>query len=203
MIALAIVLVLLVLIALLPVGAAAEYGEDGLRIWLLAGPVRRQIVPAPEKKKKSGGKTVIKKPAARKIASGTRRGGGLPPLTQLLKLAAQALGALRRKIWVRDLTLRVTYGGTEPAQTAIRYGEACAAAHALWPLFAQLFRVRRQDVRIVYDPEETSIGVYAHAAMTLRVGSVLALAARFGARALVLFGGGKKDKKSEDKAVSE
>jgi hypothetical protein len=198
MIALIIILAILLLIVLLPVGGRIVYGEDGAQADLLVGFLRFRLFPRepkPEKKpkreKKPKKKKEKKKPASEQAKP---KGGKLPLLWQLVQLGVQALGTLRRKILVRELKLYLTYGGDDPAQTAIQYGNACAAAHALLPLFGQIFRIRKQDVRVIYDPQQPELVVYAQAAITIRVGQIIAFAVNYGWRALKIFLASKNEK---------
>ena len=210
MTALAIVLAILVLIALLPVGGAVEYGEDGLSAHLVIGPARILLYPRAKKpkKEKRGKPPKKKKPKKGKKQPEeadvqAKKGGKLPMLRELLQLGLGFLGEMRRKLLVRELTVYFTYGGAEPAETAIRYGKTGAAAHAVMPLFDQLFRVRKQDVRIIYDAAATEIAVYARAAITIRIGQTAALAVRYGVRALKILLAQRKNKNQDDKAVSQ
>ena len=203
MTALAIVLAILVLIALLPVGGAVEYGEDGLSAHLVIGPARILLYPRPKKPKKEKREKPSKKKKPEKADAAVKKGGKLPMLRELLQLGLGFLGEMRRKLLVRELTVRFAYGGAEPAETAIRYGKTCAAAHAVMPLFDQLFRVRKQDVRIIYDAAATEITVYARAAITIRIGQTAALAVRYGVRALKILISQRKNKNQDDKAVSQ
>lgn len=206
MIALLVIAAVLVLLLLLPVGAALEYGEDGVTAQLLIGFVRLRLFPRPPvKRKKTRNKTrkaekSVKQSKQQKPEE--KKGGKLPLLMEMLRVGIDFLGAFRRRLLVRRLTLRLTYGGADPAATAIRYGQSCAAAHALLPLIDQVFRVRRQDVRLVYDPAEPELSVYVHAALTIRVGQLLALAARYGMRALKIVLAKRNNHTTEDKAVS-
>ena len=210
MTALAIVFAVLVLIALLPVGGAVEYGEDGLSAHLIIGPARILLYPRAKKpkKEKRGKPPKAKKPKKVKEKPEeadvrVKKGGKLPMLWQLLQLGLGFLGDMRRKLLVRELTVYFTYGGAEPAETAVRYGKTCAAAHAVMPLFHRLFRVRKQDVRIIYDAAATEITVCVRAAITIRIGQMIALAVRYGVRALKILLAQRKNKNQDDKAVSQ
>lgn len=203
MTALAIVLAILVLIALLPVGGAVEYGEDGLSAHLVIGPARILLYPRPKKPKKEKREKPPKKKKPEEADVKVKKGGKLPMLWELLRLGLGFLGEMRRKLLVRELAVYFTYGGAEPAETAIRYGKTCAAAHAVMPLFDQLFRVRKQDVRIIYDAAATETTVYARAAITIRIGQTAALAVRYGVRALKILLAQRKNKNQDDKAVSQ
>ena len=196
-------LAILVLIALLPVGGAVEYGEDGLSAHLIIGPARILLYPRAKKPKKEKREKPPKKKKPEKADATVKKGGKLPMLWELLQLGLGFLGEMRRKRLVRELTVYFAYGGAEPAETAIRYGKTCAAAHAVMPLFDQLFRVRKQDVRIIYDAAATEIAVYARAAISIRIGQTTALAARYGVRALKILLSQRKNKNQDDKAVSQ
>ncbi len=210
MTALIIILAIFVLIALLPVGGAAEYGEDGFSAYLLIGPARILLYPRSKKPKKQKREKPPKEKKPKKVKETpeeadvkVKKGGKLPMLWQLVQLGLGFLGDMRRKLLVRRLTVYFTYGGAEPDVVAIRYGKTCAAAHALMPLLHQMFRIRKQDVRILYDPDASDITVYASAAITIRIGQTIALAARYGVRALKIVLSQRKNKNQDDKAVSQ
>lgn len=209
MIALAIILAVLVLIALLPVGGRVVYSAGGVQASLLAGPIRIRLFPRTKKPKPKKAKAKKKPKKVKKAAEPKEKtpetapkGGKFQMLWQFVQLGVSFLGSLRRKLLIRDLTLSVTYGGSDPAKTAINYGRSVGAAHALLPLMEQVFRIRRQDVRVLYDAQSEEMAVYLNAAITIRVGQVLALAVRYGVRALRIFLSSKQTKNVE-KAVSK
>lgn len=215
MIAIAVVLGIIALIALLPIGGDVCYDESGLAVSFVLGPVRFQLNPkkqprsvrkmihAAEKKSKTPGKKRQKAICEKKNASQeqSKKGGKLPMLLDFVKLACDFLGGFRRKLLLRSLDLYLTYGGAEPDTAAINYGNTLAAAHGIMPLLQQVFRIRKQDVRVIYDARETELTVYARAVVTIRVGQILSLAVVYGIRALKIYL--KHNNNSNGKAVSE
>ena len=210
MIVLAVVLCVLVLIALLPVGGSVVYDESGVVVKILIGPIRIQVFPRtkPAKPKKDKtpkqAKTGTEKKKTQKDSpeAAARKGGKLPMLLDFVKLGLRFLGGFRRKLLIRELKLYVTYGGDDPAKAAVNYGNSCAAAHGILPMLHQVFRIRKQDVRLIFDETSDAMKIYAQAALSIRIGQVLALAARYGVQALQILLQYKSNN-NEEKAVSK
>ncbi len=210
MIVLVIILAVMILIALLPVGAMAVYSADGVQADLLIGSAHIRLFPRTKPPKPKKAKAEKKPAKAKKKAKQKEKppeepaptGGKLAMIWQLVQLGVSFVGSLRRKLLIRHLTLYVTYGGDDPAKTAINYGRSLGAAHALLPLLGQAFRIRRQDVRVLYDARADDMTVYLRASITIRVGQMIALAVRYGVRALKIFLASRQ-KKNMVKAVSK
>ncbi len=207
MIALAVVCAVIVLIALLPVGVRVQYDADGPCVHLLAGPIRIRLFPRVKQPQKQTQRKDIKPPKKTKTAKepaepAQKKGGGLAMMWSFVRLGVSFLGELRRKLLVRRLQLHLTYGGDDPAKAAIQYGNSCAALHALWPVFDRLFRIRRPDVRLIFDAQACEITVRADVQITIRVGRVIALGVRYGLRAFRIYLNHQNSSKQE-KAVSK
>ena len=183
MIALIIVLVILALILLLPLGARVRYDADGPWAAVTVGPVCLQLLPRREKKprkpKQKRGKE--KKPAP---AAAPKPGGSVRDFWPFVELGFSFLGAVRRKLLLRELIFHVSFGGQDPAKTAIRYGQAQAVLGAVYPRLAGAFRIRRQDVGVHCDFTESGMRVYARLWIQFRVGDLLWLGIVYGVRAL-------------------
>ena len=197
---------ILFLIGCIPVGVDAAYLGGSftlkIKIWLL----RLQILPAKPKKPKK-----VKKPAAKdgkKPAGGKAKAsaakeaqtadgaekpaqeppkkafltGGVQEILDLARLAADALGNLRRKLRMEELMLRVRFGGgDDAAKTAILYGRAWAVIGALLPCLERIFVIKKRDIgaELDYNVDE-KMAVDAHMVLTITIGRALALALRAG-----------------------
>lgn len=188
-----------VLIGCIPVGVDARYGADGVSLAAKVGLFRLQLLPQkPEKKKKKpvkkqqpAAKPAEKQPAEKK--KNPLLSGGLDGLMQLLGLALDTLGELRRKLRVNELTLRVTVpGGGDPAKAAMSYGRAWAAIGALTPVMERLFVIKKRDIRPELDYNETQMKADAHLVTTITIGRSLALALRAGVGFLKILNERKK-----------
>ena len=191
----------LALIGCIPAGVDARYNKDGVclaaKIWF----VKLQLLPAKPKKPKKPGKaknSAKKQPEPKKAAPAEKKAnpllsGGLDGLMELLDLAFDTLGNLRRKLRVNELTLRVTIpGGDDPAKAAMNYGRAWAAVGALMPAMERLFVIKKRDIQPFLDYNETNLQLDAHLTLTITIGRSLALALRAGIRFLKIMNQRKK-----------
>ena len=135
-----IILLVLGLISLIRIGGRVSYGESGVFVFLLLGPVKLQLFPAakePEGNWKPREKKAKKKkaPVAEKHKKEPKEGqpGTLSRLMKLLPVVGQACGALKRKIRIDDLDLKLIWGGSDPAAIALGYGQANAGETPLVP----------------------------------------------------------------------
>ena len=189
----------LALIGCIPVGVDARYGADGVFLAAKLGPFRLQLLPQkPKKKKKKPAKKQqpAAKPAEKKPAEKKKNpllSGGVDGLMQLLTLALDTLGDLRRKLRVNELTLHVTVPGSDdPAKAAMNYGRAWAAIGALTPAMERLFVIKKRDIRPELDYNETQMKADAHLVTTITIGRSLALALRAGVGFLKILNERKK-----------
>lgn len=218
MTALLIVLAVLTVLALLPVGAMCRYdGETVIRLQL--GPVRLQLVPArpktPKQKRKAEEKAARKKAekerkkqeaAAKKLvkepeqAPPKRLGEQIEALVPFARLAVRALGTLRRKLLIRELTVRVAVAGNDAAKTAKTCATAWAAIGAMQPVLLRAFRIRSTDLQVTPDFMGSKTTVYACIRLRFFLGDLVAMAVKYAVKALALLLRQKKPEKTR-KAV--
>lgn len=153
---------LMLLVLLTPVSVRAKYA-DSLEVWLGLGPVKLRAFPLkkrqnrkkqPKKEKKTKEKKAKQKPETEKAAKKPALKIETPTLDQLpdyLRLGADALGSMRRRILVREFRLSLTLGGDNAAKTALNYGRVAALFSLLGPLLDRAVRVRRKDVSVEAD----------------------------------------------------
>ena len=112
---------------------------------------------------------------------------------QLLDLASDMLGDLRRKLRVNELTLYVRIGGSDdPAKAAMGYGRAWAAIGAITPSLERLFVIKKRDIRPALDYTISNTQADAHLVTTITIGRSLALAVHAGSRFLKILNERKK-----------
>ena len=189
------------LISLIRIGGRVRYGEAGLFAFALAGPVKIQLLPARPKEEKPRKKKKPKKekPPKEKKPEPEGRPGALSRLMQVLPVVGAACGALKRKIRIDDLRLELIWGGGDPAAIALGYGQANAALGMLWPILDNNFKVKRHSFRIGMDYGRAQPAVELEAALTLTVGQIFALGARYGVKALIIWvKSGKPIKKKQE-----
>lgn len=195
-----VILAALVLIGCIPVGVDARYNADGVFLAAKLGPFRLQLLPQKPKKKPKKRKQQQKQPDKEPASSEPQEkksnpllSGGVDGMLQLLDLAFDTLGDLRRKLRVNELTLHVLIGGAEdPAKAAMGYGRAWAAIGAITPSLERLFVIKKRDIRPALDYTISNTQVDAHLVTTITIGRSLALAVHAGIRFLKLLNERKK-----------
>ena len=195
-----VILAALVLIGCIPVGVDARYSADGVFLTAKLGPFRLQLLPQKPKKKPKKRKPQQKQPKKTPAKAEPQEkkpnpllSGGVDGLMQLLDLAFDTLGDLRRKLRVNELTLYVLIGGADdPAKAAMGYGRAWAAIGAITPSLERLFVIKKRDIRPALDYTISNTQIDAHLVTTITIGRSLALALRAGIRFLKILNERKK-----------
>ena len=124
----AILVLLAVFLILLRLRLTGEYGEAGgsLTVALGAVPVFRLPRPKGEKQEKKE-----KKPKAKKKKEDNKektKGGSIPGFRQLMPIISDALGKLKRRLSIDEMTLWYQSAAEDPASAALAFGGASAAA---------------------------------------------------------------------------
>ena len=195
-----VIFAVLVLIGCIPVGVDARYNAEGVFLAAKIGPFRLQLLPQKPKKKPKKRKQQKKQPEKAPAKAGTQEkkpnpllSGGVDGLMQLLDLAFDTLGDLRRKLRVNELTLRVLIGGADdPAKAAMGYGRAWAAIGVITPALERLFVIKKRDIQPALDYTISNTQVDAQLVTTITIGRSLALALRAGIRFLKILNERKK-----------
>lgn len=191
---------ILVVLAILPLGAAVRYNADGLSLKVIAGPIRIPILPAkkkePEAKKKSEPKKQTKKSAPKPKADKPKESGG--PITDflpLLKTALDLMNSFRKKLRINHLQLKLIMAGDDPCDLAVNYGKANAAMGNLLPLIEQCFVIKKRDVQVECDFTASQTLIIARADITITLGWILGIVVFYGLRAIKQFLKIKKTRK--------
>ncbi len=195
-----VIFAVLVLIGCIPVGVDARYSADGVFLTAKLGPFLLQLLPQKPKKKPKKRKPQQKQPKKTPAKAEPQEkkpnpllSGGVDGLMQLLDLAFDTLGDLRRKLRVNELTLYVLIGGADdPAKAAMGYGRAWAAIGAITPSLERLFVIKKRDIRPALDYTISNTQIDAHLVTTITIGRSLALALRAGIRFLKILNKRKK-----------
>lgn len=195
-----IVIAVFVLIGCIPVGVDARYAQNELSLRLKIGLLKMQVLPAKPKKKKAAPKTekkAQKKAAASEKPEKPKKKASLPKLTlpdilELVNLACDTLGDLKRKLRVEVLVLHVVLGADDPAKAAMQYGSAWALIGVLDPKLDQLFVIKKRDIQPFFDYNETETKISAQLALTITIGRALSLGVTAGVRFLKLWINKKK-----------
>lgn len=194
--------VVLLVLAILPLGVHVRYDDAGFLLRVIAGPVKITVFPRKKRPKKQ--KTKQKKQKAGKRPESTdsgdtppqapkpvpepkEKGGSLTRFLPLVKLGLKFLGDFRRKLRVDNLFLRLILAGDDPCDLAVNYGRAWAAVGNLMPQLERLFVIKKRDIQVECDFTAEEISVIAHVDITITLGRLLTLAVVYGIRVLFEF----------------
>lgn len=173
----------LVLIGCIPVGIDAAY-DGAARVRVCIGAVHLTLLPPKKKHRRSAKRKQKQENNEPEHEKPEKNKSGFPAdaaqLRRLLELALSVLGQLRRKLRVERLELYVHFGGDDPAQAAIRYGQAWAVIGGLTPLLDRLFVIQRRCIEPRYTPGAQTMRVSGCARITMTIGRALALGLRAG-----------------------
>lgn len=183
-----IALAVVVMLAILPLGASVRYDEDGALVLLIAGPIRMKVYPAKKGKPKKEANEQEKKPASGKSSTAAntqpKKGGSLSEFLPLVQLCFDFLGDLRQKLRVNRLEMTLIMAADDPCDLAVNYGRTCAAVGSLLPQLDRLFVIRKKDVQVACDFEAEWSTVLARLDLTITLGRILWLVCVYGIRAV-------------------
>ena len=193
-----IALAILVLLAILPLGASVLYDEDGPRVRVVAGPLKIQVFPLKKKPKKN--KPKAEKPKKDKKPKKAapegekpepfpkpKTGGSWTDFLPLVQVALDLLNDLRRKLRVDHLKLHLTMAGDDPCDLAVNYGRMNASLAALIAQLERFLVIKKRDVHIDCDFAASETVILARLDLTITLGRILSIAAVYGVRALTTF----------------
>ncbi|MDY3905486.1 MAG: DUF2953 domain-containing protein [Lawsonibacter sp.] len=206
-----IVLAALFLVGQIRVGGLAEYSAEGFRAWVRAGALKIRVFPLNKKDKPARKKEKRAKPPKKKEEAppppkplAEKAGGALDYARALLPVALDAVGTMYGKLRMDTLELELTVGAADPADAAMRYGQASAALGALWEPLTRAFHVKDGRARVRVDFEAGEMTVYGLASLSIKIGQILWLSVYFGCKALRGFlavRGRQKQKQQQRKAA--
>lgn len=190
--------VLLIWLCLTRVGARAVFAGGEVRVDVQVGLIRFRVFPgkemqASEKKKKKPKKE--KKPKEEEAAGEGKKKGPKITLTDVREAVSmlwpplkRALGRVGRGIRIHPLQLSLTLGGEEdPASTAQLYGELQAAVWNGMPALEKLMDIPDPGIHIGLDFCAAKHEAEGTAGVTIRIGTLLAVAFGVGIPALRWF----------------
>ena len=206
---LGILAVLILLLLLLRVGVHVRFGDE-LYVTAMAGPVRLQLVPKPEKKepekpkKEKPPREKKEKPAEEKqkkleLTPGDIR-SALPAVWESLK---RGLRKTRQRLRIDPMRLSVCFGGDDPAQTAETYGWANAAMWTMMPELEKLTNMPDPHVHLETDFNAPDTRVSGEVGLSFRIGDLLAIGFAFAGPALRWYKGFRKEKSAQEKKAAK
>lgn len=172
----------IVALAFLPLGIKAKYDEGGAAAWLILGPFRSLLYPSRKKEKKP---EEVDKPKEKNSAEPAKKGGSLSDFFPLAEAVADFLGDLLcRRMRVKKLQAKVILAGDDPCDLAVNYGRAWAALGNLVPVLERFFIIKERDLQVECDFTAEKTLIDAHVELTITLGRLLHLGARYGIRVL-------------------
>lgn len=196
-------------LAAMPLGISIRYDAGGPWVRAKIGPVPVMLYPRPKKgrnekteEKPKGQKPEQKAPAKKQPATEAKRkqkprpeskpkpepakeqGGSWKDFLPLVRVLLNFLGDLRRKLRVKVLEMKLIMAAEDPCDLAVNYGRAWAAVGSLMPQLERLFVIKKRDVQVECDFTASETKVIARVDLIITLGRTLALAARYGFRAL-------------------
>lgn len=197
MLALIIILSILLLIALLPVGADGGYNVGDY--WLLAkiGPLTIRILPRrKEKKRKKRKAPEFEKDEPPKKE---KKKIGVNEILSLVKIGSKALGRLRRKLSVDYFRLHYTAASSDPFSAAMQFGYLSAVLGAITNTVENSFNIidRDVDIKVDFDIDKPIISV--RLTVTIQIWQIICIAAFFGVDYLKLRKKLRNQAKSEER----
>ena len=199
---------IVVLLAILPLGASVKYDADGPLVKLIAGPVKITLFPRPKKpkkekktkepkkapeKKEKPAPASPKEPAKEQPAETPEKpekkksGGPVTDFLPLLKVALDLLNDFRKKLRVNRLEVKLVMAGGDPCDLAMNYGKAWAAIGNLMPRLEKVLAIKKRDIDVECDFTTSQTTIYARLDLTITLGRILAIAVVYGVRAIVEF----------------
>ncbi len=181
--------VVIVLLAVLPVGVSAVYNTHGPVVRITVGPFRFVVFPQKKKaeKKKKPTKTKIKtekkgNAVKKQEKVKDKTGGSITDFLPLVQTALDFLGAFRRKLRLNRLEMKLIMAADDPCDLAVNYGKAWAAVGNLLPQLERFFVIRKRNVEVACDFTSEKTLIFARLDLTITVGRVLSLATVYGIR---------------------
>ena len=206
---LGILLALILLVLFLRVGVRIAFGNE-LRVTAVAGPLRLQIVPKPQRKPKKEKKPKKPKEKQEKKPQETPKEkkklgltfadirSALPYLWQSLK---GALRKTRQRLRVDPLRLSLILGGEpDPAASAETYGWLSAAVWTFMPRLEELMRIPDPYIHLDVDYSAAETKAEGEVGLSFQIRDLFAIGFAFGIPVLKWLLRWKKEKKLREEA---
>ena len=196
-----IILAVLMLLAMVRVGGAAEFSAGGMIVWVRAGGFRWKVYPKKKRKEKETRKARKAKPEKEGEAPRHKPGGAIETLRRFLPLIGEAAGELKRRIRIDTLHLDFVAAAPDAAMAAMAFGGANAAVGMIWPIFEQNFDIRDHRIRTTVDFQAGKPMVYLYAAFSGRIGQFVSFGARYAVKCLRIYQSGKRPANTQKEAI--
>ena len=137
----------------LPVGIRVIYRNGELQMWYTIGPIRLLRYPQTqeEKEKRQMSKLTVRTVLREPIKVNQKYDSLLGEFMAELKTTLELFWALRPKLRIKRLVLRLVLAGDDPASVAMQYGGAWAAIGGLFPVLDGGFTIKKHDIAVNCD----------------------------------------------------
>ena len=203
---LGILLALILLVLFLRVGVRIAFGDE-LRVTAVAGPLRLQIVPRPQRKPKKEKKPKEKSEKKPQEAPKEKKKLGLTPgdirsaLPYLWQSLKGALRKTRQRLRVDPLRLSLVLGGEpDPAASAETYGWISAAVWTFMPRLEELMRIPDPYIHLDVDYCAAETKAEGEVGLSFQIRDLFAIGFAFGIPVLKCLLRWKKEKKLREEA---
>lgn len=195
---LSILLLFIILSFVLRLGVLAGYGREGVFVKIRIGPGYLKVFPLkkePEKtekkkQKKERRKEKKQKKKEKKPQKPKKKvdpGGMLSMVWDMLPAVNEALSKFRRKLQIDKLDLHLTWAADDPADAAIRYGQAWAAVETLLAFLENGFSIKERQVTIDLDFYLEKPLLYLQAGFSLTLAQLTGIGVIAGVKCLKVF----------------
>ena len=203
---LGILLALILLVLFLRVGVRIAFGDE-LRVTAVAGPLRLQIVPRPQRKPKKEKKPKEKSEKKPQEAPQEKKKLGLTPgdirsaLPYLWQSLKGALRKTRQRLRVAPLRLSLVLGGEpDPAASAETYGWISAAVWTFMPRLEELMRIPDPYIHLDVDYSAAETRAEGEVGLSFQIRDLFAIGFAFGIPVLKCLLRWRKEKKLREEA---
>ena len=154
-------LLFVLFLLLLPVHTRVRF-DGALQVWAGLGPVSLRIFPLKQKAKREKTQAAVKqnKPKNEKPKKPKKKLTA-EILFDFIRLGAEAMGTLRRRLVIQNLTCHLKIAGSDAAATALLYGRIAAGVSAVYPILNRNLRIQKTDIAVDADFESDKISILA------------------------------------------
>lgn len=171
-----------VFLLLLPVGIRVRYHEGVLKLWYCFGPLRFSGVPgkkAEQPKPKQNDRSGIHKVVDEHVQANRTDDSPLGNFLAQIKTVLGLFWALKPKLKIKRLEIKLHLAGEDPCAVALLYGGAWAALGALVPLLEEAFILKKRDLDVDCRFDGGSTTVDARLDLTVGLGRLLYILLRY------------------------
>ena len=186
---------ILAVLLVLPVGIRVRYRDGVLKLWYCFGPV--SVLGYPPKKnevKKKNTQSSVRKVVDEHVQANRKYDSPLGDLLAQLKTVLGLFWALKPKLRLKRLEVKLHLAGEDPCAVALLYGGAWAAIGVLVPTLEEAFILEKRDLDVDCRFDGGSTILEAGLDLTVGLGRLLSILMRYSLDTL-----GKADHKKDER----